>query len=100
MEWIQPIAALVLALVIPFVVNLCTTANCTSGKKRAVALVFSIVAGIATGFLSGMPSPDTLVTWALAVVGGVQTAYTAFKAVGVTNNWLEALQGIGNKDAE
>ena len=98
MIWIQPIAALILAVAIPFAVNVCTTEATSSTAKRWIAVVASLVAGIATAFISGVPTPETLVTWALAVVGGVQTAYTAFKSVGVTNEWLEALKGIGNKN--
>lgn len=100
MAWIQPVAALVLAIVIPFVVNLCTTSITSGTTKRLVAIAFSLVAGVATAFLTGIPTPENLVTWAFAVIGGVQTAYTAFKAVGVTSNALEALQGIGNKADE
>lgn len=97
MDWIQPVAALVLAVVIPFCVNLCTTTNTSSTIKRWIAVCASLVAGVATAFIGGVPSPESLVTWALAVVGGVQTAYTAFKSVGVTNAALDALEGVGTK---
>lgn len=95
--WIAPIAGIVIAIVIPFAVNLCTTTNCSGQTKRIIALVFSMAGGVACGFLSGMPTPETLLTWMLAVLGGVQTAYTAFKSVGVTSNWLEAALNIGVK---
>lgn len=93
--WIQPVAALVLAVVIPFAVNLCTTATLSGSAKRWTALGVSLLAGAATGFVVGCPTPETLVTFSLSVVGGVQAAYTMFKSVGVTNNVLEALQNVG-----
>lgn len=96
-NWIMPVATLILCVALPYVVNLCKGANWSASAKRWLAIAFSIVAGIATAFMSGVPTPETLVTWVLAVVGGVQIAYAAFKAIGVTSNWLDALEGVGTK---
>lgn len=96
-EWITPIATIILVFAIPYVVNLCKKAEWSTNTKRWLAIAFSVVAGLATALMSGIPTPDTLVTWVLAVVGGVQVAYAAFKAIGVTSGWLDALEGIGNK---
>ena len=44
----------------------------------------------------GMPTdPTAWVTSVFAAVGGVQVAYAAFKAVGVTDKWLDALLAMG-----
>lgn len=96
MEWANAIAALIIAVILPFIINLCTTQKWSSNAKRWLAIVASIVAGLATGITAGLPTPETLVVWVLAVLGGVQTAYAAFKAIGITDSWLDALSGIGS----
>lgn len=99
-QWMVPIATLILVVVLPYVVNLVKQDTWSKGVKRWVALIFSMVAGIATGLISGVPTPETFITWALAVVGGVQIAYTAFKANGITSGWLDALEGIGSNSTK
>lgn len=96
-KWILPIATLILCVVVPYVVNLCKKAEWSTNTKRWISIIFSVIAGVATALLSGMPTPETLVTWVLAVVGGVQIAYAAFKAIGITSGWLDALEGVGSK---
>lgn len=96
-NWITSVATLILVVAIPYVVNLCKKSEWNANTKRWIAIVFSIVAGVATALLSGVPTSDTLVTWVLAVVGGVQIAYAAFKAIGITSGWLDALENVGSK---
>lgn len=96
MEWIPAIATIIICVILPYVVNLCKKATWSTNVKRWVAIAVSLIVGAATAFLSGAPTPETLLTWALAVVGGVQIAYSAFKAIGITSGWLDALEGIGN----
>ena len=70
-------------------------------KSVHTAMTLSLIAGVVTGFVSGIPSdPASWVTCVFALVGGVQTAYTLFKGVGVTSKWLDALLGveIGGRD--
>lgn len=98
MEWIAPAATIVIVVVLPYVVNLCKKSEWSANVKRWIAIILSLVVGLATAFISGVPTPETLITWTLAVIGGVQVAYAAFKAIGVTSNWLDALEGIGSKD--
>lgn len=97
-DWFVPSAMVVLIVAIPYVVNLCKKSEWSSDTKRWLSIGCSIVAGFATAFLSGAPTPETLVTWVLAVVGGVQISYTAFKSIGITSNWLDALEGIGSQE--
>lgn len=95
MTWTTAIAGAVLALGIPYVVALMARQNWSSTVKRCVAIAASCVAGVATAIITGTPTPETLVLYALAVIGGVQAAYSAFKAIGVTSSWLDALGAVG-----
>lgn len=98
MEWIAPVATLIIVVVLPYVVNLCKKATWSTNAKRWIAIVLSLLVGIATGLLAGLPTAETFVTWVLAVIGGTQIAYSAFKSIGITSNWLDALEGVGNKN--
>lgn len=93
-EWITPICTIVLAVVLPFVINLVKNESWDSSIKMWIAIIFSGIAGLATGLIGGVPTTETLITWVFSVVGGVQIAYAAFKAVGVTSKWLDALENI------
>ena len=99
-NWVISLATLILCVVIPYVVNLCKKVEWSTSAKRWIAIVFSVIAGVATALLSGVPTAETLVTWVLAVVGGVQIAYAAFKAIGITSNLLDALEGVGSKTSK
>ena len=45
----------------------------------------------------GVPTePSAWVTSIFASVGGVQVAYAAFKSVGITDKWLDALLALGD----
>ena len=45
---------------------------------------------------NGAPAdPGAWVTSIFACVGGVQVAYAAFKSVGITDKWLDALLALG-----
>lgn len=97
MEWVVPIATIVICVILPYVVNLIKKANWSTNTKRWIAIVISLIVGIATGVIQGLPTPETFVAWVLAVIGGVQVAYSLFASIGVTSNWLDALEGIGSK---
>lgn len=94
-EWIAPVCAVVVSVVLPFIINLCKNQNWSANVKRWVALIVSAIVGVCAAFLAGMPTPETLVQWVLSVIGGVQMAYAAFKSIGVTSGWLDALEGVG-----
>ncbi|NMM93853.1 hypothetical protein [Bifidobacterium oedipodis] len=97
MTVIQAVATVISVLVIPWLVQLIKTNTMSGVAARWTALIVSIVAGVVTGFVGGVPAnPGDWVTCILAVVGGIQIAYSAFKAVGVTNAWLDALVNVGN----
>ena len=97
----QAIAAVVSAVIIPFLVQAIKTHAMSGNTARIVSITVSIVAGVVTGFVGGLPaSPGEAVTVVFAVIGGVQTAYAAFKSVGITSTWLDALLNIGRVDKE
>ena len=113
MTIMQALAAVVLSIAVPWAVQLIKTEAMTGKAARVLALACSLLAGIVTGFVGGVPAdpgawvtcafavvggvpadPGAWVTCAFAVVGGVQAAYTLFKSVGFTSKWLDALLGV------
>lgn len=97
MTEVQAIATIVASLIVPFAVQLVKTEGVSGSAARWVAIGVSVAAGIGTGIAGGIPAdPAALVTCVFATVGGVQVAYAAFKAVGVTSKWLDALLAVGS----
>lgn len=95
MTVMQVVAAIVVVVVLPFLVNAIKTKAMSGNVARWVAIIASIVGGVIVGFVGGMPTtPEAWLTTVFAVVGGVQVAYSAFKSVGITNAWLEALLNV------
>lgn len=97
---IVQICTVILVVVLPYIVNLMKNDYWSANTKRWVAIAVSVIVGVATGLISGLPTNETLLMWVLAVIGGTQTAYAMFKAIGVTSGWLDALEGIGNNVAK
>lgn len=94
---IQVAATIATVLVVPFLVQAIKTEAMTGSVARWVAIGVSLVAGMLVGFATGIPhEPQTWLTAVFAIVGGVQTAYAAFKSVGITSKWLDALLNLGN----
>lgn len=101
MTWMQMASVLVASVVTPFVVNAIKTKAMDGNVARWVAIGVSIVAGIIAGFAGGMPTtPQAWLTCVFAAIGGVQVAYSAFKAVGITDKWLDSLQAIGSAEGK
>lgn len=95
MTEIQACLTVVTVLVVPYIVQLIKTEAMTGKAARILALGCSLLAGVVTGFVGGVPAdPGAWVTCAFAVVGGVQAAYTLFKSVGITSKWLDALLSV------
>lgn len=91
----QALAAVVLSIAVPWAVQLIKTEAMTGKAARCLALACSLLAGVVTGFVGGVPAdPGAWVTCAFAVVGGVQAAYTLFKSAGITSKCLDALLGV------
>lgn len=95
------VMTVVVSLVLPWAVQLIKTEAITGNAARLLAICTSLVAGIVTGFVGGIPAdPAAWVTCVFAVVGGVQTAYAAFAAIGITSKWLDSLLAVGHTTNE
>lgn len=100
MTAMEAIALVVTALVVPYVVALIRNEAITGSKARWLAIGVSILAGIVAGLVGGIPATvGDWVTCTFAAVGGVQVTYTAFRSIGVTSKWLNALMelNVGGK---
>lgn len=92
---LEAIALIVTALVVPYVVQLIKQQAITGNAARWVAIGVSLLAGICAGFVAGVPETVTgWVTCIIAAIGGVQVAYAAYKSVGITSRWLDALASL------
>ena len=101
MTAIEVVAAIVAVVTIPFLVNAIKTKAMTGSVARWVAMIVSVIGGIIVGLIGGMPTnPEAWLTTVFAIVGGVQFAYSAFKSVGITNAWLEALLNVNTGDVD
>lgn len=94
----EAIALVVTGLVVPYVVALIRNEAITGNRARWLAVGVSALAGAVAAFVGGMPtSPAEVIACVFAAIGGTQVAYTAFRSVGVTSKWLEALMEVGTK---
>ena len=98
MSWTVAIAGLVSAVVLPFVIALIKRNQWSENVKRWIAVVVTVLVGIATGILFGVPTPETLAVFVVAVYGAMNAAYALFKSIGVTVNWLDALSDLGSAE--
>ena len=95
----EVIAAIVAVIVIPFLTNAIKTKAMSGNVARWVAIIVSTIGGIVVGLVGGVPTtPEAWLTTIFAVVGGVQVAYSAFKSVGITNAWLDALLNVNTNE--
>lgn len=84
-------------LVVPYIVQAIKTKAMSGSAARWTAIGVSALCGVLTAMAGGLPSdPSAWVTSIFAAVGGVQVAYAAFKSVGVTDKWLDALLALGD----
>ncbi len=93
----QPIinggAIIIISIVLPFVVSLCQSESWSARTKQWIAVAISAVVGIAYVVQSGLPLSD-VVPVAVTFVGGCQTAYLLFSAIGVKSKVLDALARV------
>ena len=92
-------AAVMAVVIIPFLTNAIKTKAMSGNVARWVAIVVSIIGGVIVGLVGGVPTiPEAWLTTIFAVVGGVQVSYSAFKSVGITNAWLDALLDVNTNE--
>lgn len=95
----EAIALVITAIVVPYAVALIRNESVTGSAARWLAIGVSLIAGVVAGVVGGIPATaGAWVTCLFAAIGGVQVAYTAFRSVGVTSGWLDALMEVGAKD--
>lgn len=93
---IQASLTVLTVLVVPYIVQAIKSKAMTGNVARWIAIAVSALCGVLTAMAGGMPTePAAWVTSIFACVGGVQVAYAAFKTVGVTDKWLDALLALG-----
>lgn len=96
----EAIALALTAIVIPYVVALIKGKTITGNAARWLAIGLSVLAGIVVAFVAGVPeTPGELILCIFSAIGAVQAAYSIFKEVGITCNWLEALSAV-RKDSD
>ena len=70
MNGIEAITLLVTALVVPYVVALIKNKTLTGNKARWIAIGVSVLAGVVTAFVSGIPAdPIAGITCIVAAIG-------------------------------
>lgn len=100
MTVLESILIAITAIIIPYVVALIKGGTVSGNKARWMAIGISLAAGIMTAFVSGIPStPAAWIFCIFAAIGAVQVAYSAFKSVGITSGWLDALSAV-HKDSD
>lgn len=98
----EAIALIITALVVPYVVQLIKAEAVTGNAARWLAIGISLLAGVVCALVGGIPgTPGAWIACIVAAIGAVQLAYAAFKSVGITSKWLDALQALKlPKDAD
>lgn len=95
MTMIEVIAVIVAALVVPYGVQLIKHGAVSGSAARWLAIGVSVVAGLLCGLAGGVPDgPGAWLACVMSTVGGVQVGYAAYKSVGVTSKWLDALSDV------
>ena len=101
MTEIQACLTVVTVLVVPYIVQAIKTQAMSGNAARWIAIGVSALCGALTAMANGIPAdPAAWVTAIFVAVGGVQVAYAAFKAVGVTSKWLDSLLALGDVKRE
>lgn len=97
MTEIQACLTVVTVLVVPYIVQAIKTQAMSGNAARWIAIAASVLAGALTAIAGGIPTdPASWATSIFSAVGGVQVAYAAFKSVGITDKWLDALLALGD----
>ena len=97
MTGIQAALTVATVLVVPYLVQAIRSEAMSGSTARWLAIAVSAACGALTAMADGIPGdPAAWVTSIFAWVGGVQVAYAAFREVGVTDKWLDALLALGN----
>lgn len=95
MEIFEVIGIIVVSIVVPYIVALIRNETIKGNTARWIAIGVSVIAGLCVGLLDGLPTtPEAIATCVFASISGVQVAYSAFRSIGITSGWLDALMEI------
>ena len=96
MTTIQAALAVISSVVLPFIIQAIKSEAMGGNAARWLAIAVRAPNSADAAIANGIPTdPGAWATAIFACVGGVQVAYAAFKAVGVTDKWLDALLAMG-----
>jgi hypothetical protein len=87
------ISLVVTSIVLPFVIALLQNETWSSRTKEWVSVAISFAVGVAYVVQSGLALTD-IVPVSVTFVGGTQTAYLCFAAIGVKSKVLDALSKL------
>jgi hypothetical protein len=88
---------ILIGILTPLLVAIVATVKTSSQIKGILALIVSVVIGLATAYASDLVSAANVLGSILAAYGAAQVAYVAlFKPLGITS-WI--LDNLGRKDA-
>jgi chromate transport protein ChrA len=87
------VSLVITSIVLPFVVALLQNESWSARTKQWIAVAVCLVAGVAYVITSETPLSD-IPTVAVTLVGGTQTAYLLFTAVGIKSKILDALARV------
>jgi len=90
---INSAAIVIISVILPFVVSLCQSESWSAHTKQWIAVCLCLVAGVAYVVTSGTPLSD-IPAVVVTLVGGTQTAYLLFTAIGVKSKVLDALARV------
>lgn len=92
---INQAAALVIAVVLPFVIALLQGETWSANVKNWIAIAICALTGAAYMVTSGIAiTPENITAVVMVFVGGTQIAYRAFKGIGITSKFLDALTSV------
>ena len=98
MTGIEALAVVIAALIVPYAVQLIKHGAIGGNAARWVAIATSVAAGCVCGLVGGIPTTAAAwVTCIMSTVGGIQVSYAAYKSVGITSKWLDALADLPSK---
>lgn len=101
MTAIQAALTIATVVVVPYIVQAIKTEAMGGTAARWLAIAVSATCGALTALAGGLPGdPAACVTAVFAAIGGVQVAYAAFRSVGITDKWLDALLALGQLPKE
>jgi drug/metabolite transporter (DMT)-like permease len=105
--WIIVLAYIVECVILPIIISLIVREHWSANAKRWTAIVVTMLCGVITALALWVTNtqtaapltPELILTYVFALIGGMKFAYDSFKSIGITSKMLDALTGIGSARA-